>query len=412
MTRIRTRLLALTLVSVAAGPAAGQQPADLVISSDPELRALATRLLPDLATRAGMELRSPVRLEMRGRAELVRYLEAKLDEELPPEEARDRTEAYALFGLVSPDLDLRTVLLGLYTEQVAGFYEPDSTALFVLDDQPPEALEALLVHELVHAVQDQNADLRALTDEDLGSDRVAAAQATIEGHATLVMFEYMTEQMTGAPIDLGQIPDFAAQVRPALQAMNSQFPALASTPRVIREALLFPYVEGAGFVQRLWADEARRDPFGDRLPESTEQILWADAAPPLGVGLSVDSGRIVFDEVMGALELNIFLEDVLGLPGGRDGPYRGSAGALTAAWDGDRYALVERTDGSRVLSWHVVWSDERARDRFVEAVEAARTAFGGPVEVEAITLSGRPASWLRVGVGQVGMRATLDGPGA
>ena len=30
--------------------------------------------------------------------------------------------------------------MSVYTEQVAGFYDPDSTALFVLDDQPQDAL--------------------------------------------------------------------------------------------------------------------------------------------------------------------------------------------------------------------------------------------------------------------------------
>ena len=128
-------------------------------------------------------------------------------------------DVYALLGLVPRDLDLRSVLLGLYTEQVAGFYEPDSTALFVMDDQPDAALEGLLVHELVHAIQDQNADLEALTGHDLGNDRATAAQAAIEGHATLVMLEHLTEQMTGVAIDLAVVPDFSAQMRPLLQGM-------------------------------------------------------------------------------------------------------------------------------------------------------------------------------------------------
>ena len=241
-----------------------QSGSSMVVSSDPVLRDLAADILPALARRSGMELKEPVRLEFRSREELVRYLEFKFDEDLPVAEARARVDAYALLGLVPADLDLREVLLGLYTEQVAGFYEPDSTALFVLDDQPEEAMEALLIHELVHAVQDQTANLDALTDSDLGGDRATAAQAAIEGHATLVMLEYMTEQMTGTAVDLGQIPNFATQLRPALQAMVGEFPALASAPRVIRESLLFPYLEGAGFVQGLWQEGERIAPFGTR----------------------------------------------------------------------------------------------------------------------------------------------------
>ena len=46
----------------------------LVESSDPELRELASDLLPDLARRSGLELRRPVRVERRSRDHLVAYL--------------------------------------------------------------------------------------------------------------------------------------------------------------------------------------------------------------------------------------------------------------------------------------------------------------------------------------------------
>ena len=73
--------------------------------------------MPDLAERSGLALKAPVRIERRSRAELSRYLQAKLDEELPRAEAEAMREAYALLGLVPPDLDLRSVLLSLYTER-------------------------------------------------------------------------------------------------------------------------------------------------------------------------------------------------------------------------------------------------------------------------------------------------------
>ncbi len=374
-------------LGVAVAGCGAQNSSDLVISSDPALGELAAALLPDLAARAGMELKGPVRLEMRTREELVRYLKNKLDEELPAEEARARVDAYAFLGLVSPDLDLRTVLLSLYTEQVAGFYEPDSTALFVMDDQPAQALQALLVHELVHAVQDQSADLDALTDPALGNDRATAAQSAIEGHATLVMLEYMTEQMTGVPIDLGDIPDFASQLRPALEAMTGQFPALERAPRVIREGLLFPYLEGAGFVQRLWASGERIAPFGAALPESTEQILRPAAAPPVELAVTVSGATVVHEDVLGRFELGILLEDVLGL----------STGSLADAWEGDRYVLVESSDGVRGLVAHIVWETPEARDAFVEEAQRESTRFGGETRVRPTEVGGRPVSVLEIG---------------
>ncbi len=394
----RSLVLVLLALALSATGGRAQAPASLVISSDPELRAMAAELLPDLAARAGMELREPVRLESRSRSELVDYLRTKIDEELPAEEATARRDAYALLGLLPADLDLRQMLLELYTEQVAGFYEPDSTALFVMDDQDPEDVHALLMHELVHAVQDQNVDLEALTDSDRGNDRSSAAQAAIEGQATLVMLEYATEQMTGMSVDLGQVPDFGAQIRPALQAMNAQFPALARAPRVIRESLLFPYVEGAGFVQRLWADGRRLDPFGEALPLSTEQILRPMAAPPVEVDVSVSAGEVVLDDVLGRLELGVLMEDVLGVGGGGTGA--AGVGGPAEAWDGDRFVLVEAADDRRGLIWAVVWESVQGRARFVQAVDGAR-AFGGPVAVELRTVDGRALTLLRIGPPEV-----------
>jgi hypothetical protein len=375
------------LLGIGTTACAAQQPASRwVTSSDPALVELGSELLPGLAERSGLELREPVRIERRSRAELVRYLRSKLDEEMPVEDARALVDVYALLGLVPVDLDLRSVLLGLYTEQVAGYYEPDSTALFVLDDQPPEALEPLLVHELVHALQDQSADLSALTDREVGGDRALAAQTVIEGHATLVMLEHMTEQMSGVAIDLARVPDFAAQMRPALDAMRGQFPALSGAPRVIQEAMLFPYLEGTGFVQSLWARGGRVAPFGEWLPSSTEQVLARGRADePVELELSASEGRIVREDVLGRLEVGVLLEE------------HGANAAAADGWDGDRYALVELPDGTRGLTWYALWEDAAARARFVEAMRGALEGLAAGASIEGVDIGGRPASVLRIG---------------
>jgi hypothetical protein len=390
-----TRALSLAAgasLGVALGVAAcGAQQADpRVISSDPALVEMASELLPDLVARSGMELREPIRLERRSREQLIRYLEGKLDEELPPSEARATVDVYALLGLVPRDLDLRAVLLGLYTEQVAGFYEPDSTALFVMDDQPEAALQGLLVHELVHAIQDQNADLEALTDGDLGNDRTTAAQAAIEGHATLVMLEHMTEQMAGVPIDLADVPDFSAQMRPLLQGMRSQFPALAGAPRIIQEALLFPYLEGTSFVQALWTRSERTGervaPFGDHLPKSTEQVLTRGTSDDaVQLELDVTGPPPIREDGLGRLELGIFLEEHGADPAAADG------------WEGDRYVLVELADGARALAWYTVWEDGPARSRFTSAMQTVLPRLGSEASLHSLEVDGRPAALLQIG---------------
>lgn len=390
----RGLLAVLVCLGLGAGGACAQDapPAGagaMVESSDPQLRALAGALLRDLAERSGMELREPVRLEKRSRAELVRYLEHKLDEELSPEEARETVAAYHLLGLASEDLDLRSVLLDLYTEQVAGFYEPDSTALFILDDQPAPSLQGLLIHELVHAVQDQSAELDVITDPELGNDRATAAQAAIEGHATLVMLEFLAEQQRGSAVDLATLPDFGAALRPALEGMRAQFPALADAPPVIQEALLFPYLEGTGFVQGMWAESGRVAPFGDRLPLSTEQVLTGDLSDePVSLALDVPGWDVVEADGLGRLELGILLET-----------HAGAAGSAAATgWGGDRWALLRGPEGAQGLVLATAWDDAAARDRFVAALRPALGAFPREAVLEAAESDAGPLAVLRVGV--------------
>ncbi|MFQ5536045.1 MAG: DUF6782 family putative metallopeptidase [Gemmatimonadota bacterium] len=368
-----------------------------VRSSDADLAALAEALLPDLAARSGLELHAPVRVERRTREELVRYLRSKLDEELPAEEARRKVRAYAFLGMVPDSLDLRDVLLDVYTEQVAGFYDPDSTALFVLDDQPAQALQGLLVHELVHAVQDQNANLDSLTNPERGNDEATAAQAAIEGHATLVMLEFLTEKARGVRVDLAQMPDFASRLRPVLQGMDRQYPRLAGAPRVVRESLLLPYVEGAAYVQDLWVKENRAAPFGPFLPRSTEQVLTHDRVDrPVLFALDVPGVEILDQDDLGRLELGIFLEEHLG---------SGTA-ALATGWGGDHYALIRDADGAEGLVLAVVWDDAEARDAFAEALAPAVREFpvGGELRVEDGEWG--PAVWIHVG-SAVGRAASM-----
>ncbi len=380
--------------------ACGQQVPDtsLVLSSDPALRTRVAELLPVLAERAGMELTHPIRAERRTREELEGYLRFKLDEELPPEEARVKTRSYALLGMVPEDLDLRDLLLSVYTEQVAGFYDPDSTALFVIDDMEVAFLETVLVHELVHAVQDQTANLDSLTQKARGNDRQVAAQSAIEGHATLVMLEHMAEGLRGEPVDLSTLPDFSQSIRPALEAMRTQYPVLASAPAVIQESLLFPYIEGASFVAASWESaEGRPPPFDAFLPQSSEQILnpergpMAQEDPPTELRLEVSGGlAATYGNTIGQMELQILIDAWLG-EGKRH---------LAQGWDGDRFVLVESpTGGEDGLVWASIWDSEVQRDAFVNGLSPGLHTPPAQATLVALEILGRPGALLRVGAG-------------
>ncbi|MFO8174577.1 MAG: DUF6782 family putative metallopeptidase, partial [Longimicrobiales bacterium] len=314
-----------------------------------------------------------------------------------PEEARARTRSYELLGMVEEGFDLREVLLSVYTEQVAGFYDPDSTALFVMEDMPVEMLETILVHELVHAVQDQTANLDSLTAKVRGNDRQVAAQSAIEGHATLIMLEYMAEELRGEPMDFTTLPDFSRTIRPALEAMRQQYPALASAPAIIQESLLFPYIEGASFLAALWQQvDGRPPPFGAFLPQSTEQILDPSRAPgmeedpPTELSLVLGGGHeSLYGNTLGQLEMGIFLDELLG----------GESRSLAEGWDGDAFSLLEGPEGREGLIWVSVWDSEAQRDRFFEAVQEGLGGLPVAGTLERKEALGLPGVILRVGAG-------------
>jgi hypothetical protein len=164
---------------------------------------------------------------------------------------------------------------------------------------------------------------------------------------------------------------------------------LAGTPRVIQESLLFPYLEGAGFVQALWSGGERVAPFGEYMPRSTEEVMNGSVSdPPVDLALDVGGGRLVDQDVLGRLAIDVLLEEHLGASAAR---------GLADGWEGDRYALVELVDGRRGLVWYVLWEDAPSRDRFADAMDVARERFGGATTIARVEAAGLPATVLRVG---------------
>jgi len=364
----------------------------MIISSNPVLRAEAEEMLPALARLSGLELMGPIRIEERSREELELYLRAQFDKEFTPRRADDVVQAYALLGMMPEGLDLRQLMLTILQEQVAGFYDPDSTTLYVMNDQPEVLRQTILVHELVHAVQDQHADLDAITAEELGNDRQMAAKAALEGHATLVMTAYLTEQITGTPLDVTRLPSFtpAGTLDPAL--LEAQSPTLAGAPLVLRESLIFPYLGGMAFTQELWRFSGQVvAPLGDHLPRSSEHILFPETFlgpepdEPTEIRFTGDT-EPRYDNSLGAQELAVFLESLIG-PEMR---------SLVRGWDGDRFALFG-TGPDASLIWASVWDDEGSRDRFLMAVEPALGALPRDANISSATWNGRPGVVIRVG---------------
>jgi len=131
------------------------------------------------------------------------------------------------------------------------------------------------------------------------------------------------------------------------------------------------------------------------MPNSTEQVVYANANRSTDLAIFVDKGKVVLRDGLGAFELQIFLEEVLEVPGGIAG--EGAAGNLAAMWDGDHYVLVESSDGDRHLVWVVLWSDEDGHYQFTKRIGSHADNLGGKVLVERIVVEGRSATLLQIG---------------
>ncbi len=396
--RTGVALLALLVLAGAAGCGGSEAAsAAAAATADTALERMARELVPEVERRAGLAFREPPRLARASRERLEAFLRDELSEQLPEERARAVRDVYARMGLMPDTLDLRDLLRGLYLEQVVGYYDPAADTLFVRDDVASSRVRTVLLHELVHALQDQHLDLDSLMDARHGSnDAGTAAQAALEGHATFVMAEWELGATTGGEVDLTRMPDLAQMIpRSALDSLPSM-PALSGAPRIVRETLIFPYLGGLSFIQELWRGAPERpSPLGRYLPASTEQVLHAgrllsdppDAPTRLRFGDPSGSWSEAHADGLGELETRILLEVHLG--------DEDRARSAAAGWDGDRYRLLRTPEGVEALVWISVWDSDEEAEAFRSAVaEAWEARYGSgdgrTVRVERDDRDGRP----------------------
>jgi hypothetical protein len=352
---------------------------DSLAQDDAKIRELVRELTPAVERAVGLSFLAEPAVAVRSKAEVRAYLETKMDTDLPPDLLQRMSVAYELLGLLPDSLDLHALLLSLYTEQVIGYYDPDSTMLYVVAGSDPAIQKMILAHEMVHALQGQYLALDSLISPARANDARMAAQAVLEGQATLASLKIL---MPGR--DLDDIPNFWETYRESLKQQHAQMPIFSSAPLLIREGIVFPYLEGANFVR--WFLRVHPDtlPFGDRLPQSSEQVIHPeryfaqDAPVPLALAGGVEPYH---SDVLGEFELRIFLTELLGA----EEPAR----VVARGWGGDRYAVYE-TEAGHALTWWIAWDDRRFGERFRTAVERAwqaRAVNGRQTSIEWVELA-------------------------
>lgn len=357
---------------------------------------LVDSLVPAVEKAVGLPFRHPPRSAVRSRTQVRAYILGKLDQELSADKARGLQDTYRLLGMLPDSLDLRTLLLDLFTEQVIGYYEPDSSTLFVVANADRAVLRLTVAHELVHALQHQYTPLDSILRQLGDNDRLAAAQAILEGQATLAGLQVIVPEQ-----NLFAMPEFWETYREQFRTQQTSMPVFARAPRILRESVIFPYLAGADFL-RWWKGSELRDtlPFGPRMPVSTEQILhphrYGKGDRPLTVRFTRPETSVTYEDVMGEFEMRVLAAE-LSAPGS----VADIATPMALGWGGDRYRVYQTPAGPAMV-WYVAWDDATARTRFQGGTGArlgSSRRLGYRLEVSPLMLGTTPATRIVIAPG-------------
>ena len=176
------RIVSLTIVAasvMACGASGETQFVD-------EVKVVAQQVLPGVERAVGLKFKYPPAVAVRTREEVHAYLLGKLATDFPEEEMGNITQVYHLLGAIPGDLDLRGLVVDLYTEQVVGYYDPSTDSLYVVAGSDPAGVRLVVAHELVHALQAQYIELDSILSARGNNDARVAVQAVLEGDRTSV----------------------------------------------------------------------------------------------------------------------------------------------------------------------------------------------------------------------------------
>ena len=325
-------------------------------NDDPDLNAQMDRVEEATSILRGLEPKQAITRAFLTRDELLAYLIDLVDREYPPDRARDDAIFYNAFGWMDLATDLRQVQLDVLAEQIAGFYDTDLKAMFVISAEDTLSVmnQILYAHEFTHVLQDQYFDLESQDMDALAEDAPDAAlaySALIEGDAMLMTEGYETWLLRSNPgAALGVLGE-------GLLISSEQ---LSAAPPIIQYELLFPYTYGRSFAYTLFTvgegwdmvDAAYAAP-----PQSTEQILhperYVGGDQPVAVSVAAldgvlgDAYRLVWDRGLGEFYLREMLRVTIPTE---------TANSAAAGWGGDRYHIYfDDATGETVLVYRVVW---------------------------------------------------------
>src|SRR5215475_9079543 len=235
-----------------------------------EFAAATDEVLQQMSQITGLKLRSPLKKTLRSREEIRAYVLRQMDEEKDAAERYSGARSAEAFGLLPKNFDFDNFMVALLTEQIAGLYDPKAHEFYIADWIPLADQRMVMAHELTHALEDQHFHLeqwvKAARPND---DAELAREAVLEGSAMAAMIDYL---LLGTGRSLRDLPD----INPAMLLGDMEnTPNLAKAPQFLKDALIFPYLDGLTFSATVLKDDGWTGLPGvfKKPPVSTQQIM-------------------------------------------------------------------------------------------------------------------------------------------
>ncbi|MBL9017868.1 MAG: hypothetical protein JNL83_27020 [Myxococcales bacterium] len=361
------------------------------------LLARTDKVAREVAKIRGLPLKRPIPNEVVDKDELRTRLLAMAAEDKTAAETAAEGIALARWGMIPRSTDYKALLVDLLTEQIAGYYDPDTKKLTIsrsAGDDPAWA-EMVLAHEIDHGLQDQSFDLKKFEDlPPTEGDAAAARRALVEGDGIALMIEVMLARTgNGAP---WSNPEVADSIEKAMTVPGNG-DGLDKAPLAIRESMIFPYRSGLSFVAALrrrqpWSavDAAYRKP-----PKSTEHILHPErylaGDDPVPVAITQPSAlrgfQLAHSTVWGELGWSLFLRT--------HGVDDHTAAMAAAGWGGDRAITYTRADDPRPdRGAGISRSEWDSEADALEAFEATEKALDHAIAGATIDHAGTRTRWM------------------
>src|SRR6185312_6337308 len=137
--------------------------------------------VPMIEKALGRTFKTTPTLQVRTKDQVREFLIKHLSDSVPRRELAGQTATFRVLGLIPDTMDLKKFFVPLLTEQIIGYYDPRTKVLYVVQGAPADYIGFTIMHELVHALQDQYVNLDSLENQIEDSDRQTAVQAVIEG---------------------------------------------------------------------------------------------------------------------------------------------------------------------------------------------------------------------------------------